>query len=312
VRAGLLAIVVLLLAAGAGCGSSDRPSATLAVGPVGALPASQASHVVVLVMENKEDRDVLGSSDAPALNALARRGGVATRSFGVRHPSLPNYLALTSGSTHGITSDCTDCHVAASSIADQLEAAGLSWKAYLQGLPAPCSTVAHAGRYAKKHNPFAYYDAILRDPARCRRMVGFDQLARDLSSGRLPAFSFIVPDLCEDTHDCDVAHGDRFLARTVPPLRHALGPHGFLVVTYDEGSSDAGCCGAAARGGRIATVVLGPDVRPGARDARPLDHYGVLRSIEDAFGVGHLAAAADPANGSLAGLFRGGRVPRLR
>jgi hypothetical protein len=310
VRAALPAIVVLLATAGIGCGGGDQAAATLAVGPVGALPVSKGSHVVVLVMENKEDRDVLGSSDAPALNAFARQGGVATRSFGVRHPSLPNYLALTSGSTQGITSDCTDCHVAAPSVADQLEASGLTWKAYLQGLPAPCSTVAGAGRYAKKHNPFAYYDAIVRDPARCRRMVGFDQLARDLRTGRLPAFSFVAPDLCEDTHDCSVAHGDRFLARTVPALRHALGPHGFLVVTYDEGNSDLGCCAGAAHGGRIATVVLGPDVRKGARDGRPVDHYGVLRSIEDAFGLGHLGAAADPVNGTLAGLFRGGRIPR--
>jgi hypothetical protein len=143
-------------------------------------------------------------------------------------------------------------------------------------------------------------------------MVGFGQLARDLRAGTLPAFAFVVPNLCDDTHDCDVAHGDRFLARTIPPLRHQLGPHGFLVLTYDEGSSDAGCCGGAARGGHIATIVLGPDVPAGRRDARELDHYGVLRSIEDAFGLGHLGAAADPRNGTLAGLFRGGRVPSLR
>jgi phosphatidylinositol-3-phosphatase len=304
------AATLLLAAALAGCGGDAHPGAPLAVGPVHALPAAARSHVIVLVMENKEDRDVLGSSAAPALNALARGGGVATRSYGVRHPSLPNYLALTSGSTHGIADDCTDCHVDARSIADQLEAAGLTWKAYLEDLPAPCSTAASAGGYAKKHNPFAYYDAIVRDPARCRRMVGFGQLARDLRADRLPGFSFIVPNLCNDTHDCGVAQGDRFLARTVPPLRRQLGPHGFLVLTYDEGDSDAGCCGVA-HGGRIATVVLGPDVRPGTRDARPVDHYGVLATIERAFGLGRLGAAADPRNGTLAGLFRGGRVPSL-
>ena len=276
------------------------------------LPASKTSHVVVLVMENKEDHEVLGTPQAPALDALARSGAVATRSFGVTHPSLPNYLALTSGSTHRITSDCTDCHVAARSIADQLEQAGLSWKAYLQDLPGPCSTAARAGAYAKKHNPFAYYDAIRGDPSRCRRMVGFGQLARDLRAGRLPAFAFVVPNLCDDTHDCNVAHGDQFLARTIPPLRHQLGPHGFLVLTYDEGSSDLGCCGGAAHGGRIATIVVGPDVAAGRRDARAVDHYGVLRSIEDAFGLGHLGAAGNPRNGTLAGLFRGGRVPSSR
>ena len=97
----------------------------------------------------------------------------------------------------------------------------------------------------------------------------------------------------------------------VPGLLPALGPHGYLVVTYDEGITSAGCCGGS-RGGRIATVVAGPDVRRGARMTRPIDHYGVLASIEDSFGLPHLGVAADARHGTLAPLFRGGRLPRLR
>ena len=223
------------------------------------------------------------------------------------HPSLPNYLALVSGSTQGITSDCTDCTADARNLADQLETAHRTWGAYLQGLPAPCARPATAGRYAKKHDPFAYDDAIAADPSRCRRRVPLTRLTGDVRSDRLPDFAFIAPDLCEDTHDCPVSAGDRFLARVVPPLLESIGPHGFLVVTYDEGSSGRGCCGGS-HGGRIATVVAGPDVRPGARMARPIDHYGVLASIEDAFGLDRLGAARDPRHGSLAPLLRRTRV----
>jgi hypothetical protein len=162
--------------------------------------------------------------------------------------------------------------------------------------------VAGAGRYAKKHDPFMYYDDIVRSPARCHRVVGFDALGNDLRRGRLPAFSFITPNLCHDMHDCDVATGDRFLSGLVPGLLRELGPHGLLVLTWDEGSSDAGCC-VDAHGGRIATVVAGHDVRRGARSGRAVDHYGVLRTIENALGLAPLGGAAAARSGTLDGLF---------
>jgi phosphatidylinositol-3-phosphatase len=276
--------------------------------PVG--HTARRSHVVVLVMENKERASVIGRSDARYLTGLARRNGQALNAFGVRHPSLPNYIALVSGSTQGIASDCTSCRADAPNLAGQLERARRTWKAYLEGLPGPCARPASAGRYAKKHDPFAYDDAIARDKARCRRRVPLSRLAGDVRRGRLPDFAFIAPDLCHDTHDCSVATGDRFLARLVPGLLPALGPHGFLVITYDEGASDAACCGDPG-GGRIPTVVAGPDVRPGAVMRRPLDHYGILRSLETAFGLPRLGAARSARHGSLAPLFRTGRLPSL-
>jgi hypothetical protein len=272
--------------------------------------AARRSHVVLLVMENKERSSVIGTADARYLTGLTRANGQALDGFGVRHPSLPNYIALVSGSTQGITSDCTSCSADAPNLADQLEHAGRGWKAYLEGLPRPCARPASAGRYAKRHDPFAYDDAIARDPSRCRRRVPLSQLAGDVRRDRLPDFAFITPDLCNDTHDCPVATGDRFLARLVPGLLPALGPHGFLIITYDEGDSDAACCGDPG-GGRIATVVAGPDVRAGAVMRRPIDHYGVLRSIETAFGLPELGAARSARHGSLAPLFRAGRMPSL-
>lgn len=296
----------MLALVGCGAAHAGKP---LALGPVGKLPASRTSHVVTIVLENEERGAVIGSAAAPYLNGLARRYGSMTQSFAIGHPSLPNYLALTSGSTQGIESDCTDCHVSARNIVDQLEAARISWKAYLEDVPSPCFLGAAHGAYAKKHNPFAYYADVVGSPARCARLVGFEQLQHDLRTGSLPTYVWITPNLCDDGHDCGVQASDRFLARTVPALLRELGPHGLLVLTYDEGSSDRGCCGAAA-GGRIATVVAGPDVRRGARVARPIDHYGVLGSIERALGLAPLAGAADPRSGSLAGLFV--RAPRVR
>ncbi len=260
-------------------------------------------------MENAESDEVLGNASAPYINSLAARYALASESYAISHPSLPNYLALTSGTTAGISSDCTDCRVRTRNIVDQLDAAGLTWKAYLEDVPGPCFSGAGAGGYAKKHNPFAYYTDVADVPARCRRLVGFGQLAADLRRGRLPMFVWITPNLCDAGHDCGVPGGDRFLARTVPALMRELGPHGLLLVTWDEGITDRGCCRGAAHGGRVLTLVIGPDVRRGARLRAPVDHYGVLATIEQVLGVPPLGHAAEPANGSLSALFA--RTPQI-
>jgi len=267
------------------------------------------SRVVVIVMENREYDRIVGSSKAPYLNSLIRGGGLATRFYGTRHPSLPNYIALTGGSTFTIQSDCKYCHIKSTNIVDQFERAGISWKAYIEDMPTFCYGGAVAGDYAKKHNPFAYYDTITANPARCRRVVPATELTPDVDNGRLPRFVWITPDLCNDMHDCRIGTGDRYLSRIVPPLLQALGPHGFLALTWDEGSSDAGCC-RYATGGHIATVLVGPDVRPGTRSARPADHYSLLRTIEQAFGLPLLRRAGCSCSPPLDALFT--RPPRPR
>jgi phosphatidylinositol-3-phosphatase len=303
-----LLALALALALAAGCGRA-APGRALSLGSLSTLPASRASHVILIVMENAEYGEVIGSPEARYVNRLASRYGLLTRSYAIRHPSLPNYLALTSGSTQGISSDCTGCSVRSRNIVDQLEAAGVSWRAYLEGLPHPCFQGAGAGGYAKKHNPFTYYTDIAHSPSRCARLVGFERLRADLKAGSLPSFAWISPNLCDDGHDCGVGAGDRFLARTVPALLRELGPHGMLVISWDEGVSDGRCCAVAA-GGHVASIVAGPDVRRGARDSSPIDHYGLLGSIEEALGLAPLAGAADPHSGRVWGLFS--RRPRLR
>jgi hypothetical protein len=269
-----------------------------------------ASHVVVIVMENKEYGDVIGSSSSPYVNALARRYASATGFYGVRHPSLPNYLALTAGTTLGVDSDCTDCQQSGASIVDQLEAAGVSWKAYMGGMPSACFKGASSGQYAKKHDPFMYYDRVANNPARCAKVVPEAELSRDLAAGRLPTFAFLSPGLCDDTHDCALDQGDRYLLRALPPILSALGPRGFLVLTWDEGTSDKGCCDGLASGGQIATVIAGPGVRRGASLPGPYTHYSTLRLIEDALKLPRLANAANAHVNSLGSAFKAG-VPRV-
>src|SRR5438046_4949969 len=137
---------------------------TVAPPPAPAVPSF--SHVFVIVMENHEYGSIIGSSAAPYINSLASTYALATNYYGASHPSLPNYLALTAGSTFGIASDCTTCFVGATNIADQVEASGRSWKAYMESMPSTCYA-GDAYPYMQKHNPFIYYNAIRPNAARC-------------------------------------------------------------------------------------------------------------------------------------------------
>jgi hypothetical protein len=261
-------------------GSSDQPTQTGA-----------RSHVFVIVLENHSYRGVVGNSDAPYLNCVARNNALATRYFAVSHPSLPNYLAMIGGSTFGIASDCTTCEAAGMSLPQQMHDAGISWRAYMQDMPRRCFLGGYSGGYAKKHNPFLYFPAIVSNPTLCNGVEPSTQLNRDIHNDTLPSFSWITPNLCNDGHNCSIADSDRYLGALLPRLIRRLGPHGFLIITFDEGPSNAGCCGGSG-GGRVATILAGPDVRHGARLAGSYTHYSLLRTLEDAFRLRPLRAAA--------------------
>ena len=251
-------------------------------------PVPQFDHVVVVVFENKARAEVLGNARAPAFNAFARGGAVLSGYRGVTHPSLPNYLALASGSTHGITSDCTSCTVGGRNLADTLEARGLSWKAYAEALPRPGWTGPYRGRYSRKHVPFLYFADVLARPARLARVVPLRQLSLDLAAKTLPALSFVTPDLCHDMHDCPVSTGDAWLRRFLPPLLKLPGT--VVFVTFDE---------AYGRDPGVPALALGPLVRPGSTFRPRISHYGLLRTIEDGLGLPRLgfSARAGPVTG---------------
>ena len=260
------------------CGVLACPAATSAA----AIPAFE--HVVVIVFENKESSSVLGNRAAPTFNSYARRYANLTRYYGVTHPSLPNYLALVSGSTQGITSDCTSCVAPGRSLADTIEASGRTWKTYAEGLPSPGYLGSFSGRYAKKHNPFAYFPDVANNPQRRAQIVSLTRLATDLSAGELPSFSLVVPDLCHSMHDCSVRVGDAWLRRIAPPLLSL--PNSVIFVVFDEGSTKL------RGGGHTIGLALGTAVRRRSRFTRVTGHYGLLRTIEQAWGLQLLGQSA--------------------
>ena len=261
--------------------------------PIGSGTLPNFSHVFLIVMENEESTGVMGNNAAAYINTLATGHGLATQYFAVSHPSLPNYLALTAGSTFGIASDCTGCYVNATNIADQVESSGRSWKAYLESMPSSCY-VGDAYPYMQKHNPFIYYNDVRTNPARCaEHVVPFTQLSTDLTNGTVPNFAWITPNMCNDMHDCSIATGDAWLANVVPGIlaSSAFQNGGVLFITWDEGESSAGCCGNAA-GGQVATLVIAPNGVAGLRSTIAETHYSLLRTIEDAWGLSALGQAA--------------------
>jgi hypothetical protein len=299
-----VAVLATLLAL-QGCGHSvirkptqSRPSATARVS--GGAPA----HVAVLLMENAEYGDVIGQAGARYITYLAHRYALATQDYAITHPSLPNYLALTGGRTFGITSDCTSCSVPGGGLGAQLLRHHVSWSAYMEGLPHPCFQGGSSGEYAKKHDPFLYYRQIVSGPG-CSHVLPFTSLHAAIRSGRLPRFLWITPNLCHDMHDCSVHEGSAFLQSLVPGLLRAMGPRGLLFLTWDEGSSDDGCC-RLARGGHVALIVAGGAARSRTRLSTPVDHYSVLQTVEDLLGLPRLSGAACGCTPSLQPLLRYG------
>jgi hypothetical protein len=296
------ALVVAIATGACGSATTALPIQTRQ-SPRARLTAGPPAHIAVLVMENTEYGNVIGSRSAPYINRLARTYALATRSFAITHPSLPNYLALTGGSTFGISTDCTDCSVPGAGLAGQLQTRGISWRAYMEDLPAPCFQGGGAGDYAKKHDPFMYYRQVAENASTCDHVEPLSQLSGDERRQALPRFIWITPDLCHDVHDCGLGTGDRFLAGLVPSLLRSLGPGGMLFLTWDEGTTDDGCCRLAS-GGHILTIVAGPGARRGGRLKDPVDHYSVLQTIEDLLDVPRLGGAACACTPSLEPLLR--------
>lgn len=269
-------------------GSHDRQSASACSGRQTPLTRPR---VVVVVLENHSYSQIAGSS--PYLNRLAHGCALAVNYSAVSHPSLPNYLALTSGSTNGITSDCTDCRVSARSIFEQL---GAGWRSYLESMPTRGYTGAFSGLYAKKHNPAAYYPRLAREYARRAVPLGSPAsgaLARDLHQGTLRRFSLVVPNLCDDEHDCPITVGDHWLRTWIPLLLTSpayKSGQTVLVITYDEGTSNDN---------HVYTVAVNPSIQPDTTISTPLTHYSLLKTIQQLLKLPCLAHSCDTATNSM-------------
>jgi hypothetical protein len=237
-------------------------------------------HVVVAVMENHAYNQIIGSSSAPYINALKSGGAVLTSSYAITHPSQPNYFALFSGATQGITDD--GCYTAgfssAPNLASELAAAGKTWGSYNESLPSQGSTTCTSGDYARKHNPWFGFSNVPASSAKT-----FAQFPADYTT--LPKVSFVIPNLCSDMHDCSVSTGDTWLKNHLGAYATWAATHNsVLIVTFDEDNRLSG--------NKIATVLYGQPVKAGGTSATTYNHYDVLRTIEDMYGTSHAGNAA--------------------
>jgi hypothetical protein len=325
-RAIVAVSVVGVLVVLAGCGTSHsaavRPVVTAQKPPSRAsaptAPAPKGPHLVVVIEENHSYNQIIDASVAPRANQLARSGVSLTNFYATTHPSLPNYIALTSGSTHGITQDCGKCDIDVPNLIDQLEHAKISWHVYAQGFPGQCSRTPTVGAYAKKHVPFLYYRSVFERSAVCAKVAGLDAFWSATSAGTLPTVSFVIPDLEHDMHGVGegqdpvkvVQRADAMLGRIVDNVRSPKNwtSGSRLVVTWDEGGGGheprKSCCGGRSTGGHIPTLVSGPNLRPGL-DSVEHDQYDLLRSFESRYHLPFLGHAADPTSKSMASVVSG-------
>ncbi|MFE0461578.1 alkaline phosphatase family protein [Kitasatospora sp. NPDC058965] len=278
-RRALTALSVAALAAG----SLGIWSGTGTAAHAAALPTPD--HVVVVVLENHAYDQVIGNAAAPYLNSLAAGGATLTQSYGITHPSQPNYYALFSGDTQGIVDDScvTPGFSSAANLGSELIAAGQTFGSYNEDLPAPGDAGCRSGDYAQKHNPWFGFGNVPTDSA-----ATFDQFPTDF--GTLPKVSFVVPNLCNDMHDCSVDTGDSWVSANLSGYAAwALNNNSLLLVTFDEDDK--------ASGNHIPTLVYGQHVAAGSTTGTAYNHYDVLRTLEDLAGLtahaGNAATASD-------------------
>jgi hypothetical protein len=252
-------------------------------------------------MENHSYSEVAG---LPYVSTLVRTWAHATNYHAITHPSLPNYLDLYAGSNHGITTDCnpsSSCHISGSSLADELTTAGLTYKGYFEGMPAPC-TITDSGTYRAHHNPFIYFDEMWQNRSSggmCATHIVplAGNLTSDLASASTtPNFAYVKPDNCHDGHDCTLSSSDTWLSQMIPTLLASPActvQKCLVILTWDEDDGS--------QGNQVLTVFAGSGAKLAYTDGTAYNHYGLLRTIENIFGVPYQAndSTATPMSGML-------------
>ena len=242
-------------------------------------PAGAPVHTLIVMLENHNYSQVIDRRSAPYLNELAREGALFTDSQAITHPSQPNYLALFSGSTQGNPGDNCPQHFTGPNLAAELLAAGYTFTGYAENLPAAGSETCNVGNiYARRHVPWTNFSNV--PPSLSKPFTAFP--ARDFAA--LPTVSFVIPNLCNDMHNCSTGTGNAWVQAHIGPYANwALTHHSLLIVDFDE--NDYG------PGNLIPTIFYGGMVRPG-RYGEPITHYSVLRTIENLYGLRPIGQAA--------------------
>ena len=250
-------------------------------------------HVWVFVMENHSLGQILGNPKAPFLNRMARRHQVATRFYAPAHPSLPNYLAMISGSTQGCSSDHCKGLYRGPTIARQLTRSGYRWQGFFEGLPRRGYLGGDYRGYVRHHNPFVYFRSVTSKPRQRRHLRRFRAFPQSLR--RPPALSFIVPNNAHNMHTGSIQAGDTWLAHWVSRVQRSAGYRngGTIMIVWDEGHNDAsGCCLRSVHGGRVPLLIISRHPRIRHRLRRPSTTYSLLNTLEAGFRLPRLGLAA--------------------
>jgi acid phosphatase len=236
------------------------------------------AHVVVVMEENHSYSDIIGSSSAPYINSLASQGAVFTQSFAVTHPSQPNYLALFSGSTQGTTSDSCPHTFSTGNLGSKLIGAGFSFTGYSESLPKAGSTVCTSGEYARKHSPWVNFSNLSSSTNQ-----PFTSFPSSTYSS-LPTVSFVIPNLLDDMHDGTIQQGDTWLKNNIDAYAQwAKSNNSLLIVTWDEDDYS--------ESNQVPTIFVGQSVKAGTY-SETINHYNVLRTLEDMYGLSALGNSA--------------------
>ena len=289
--AGFLTLGVALSGCAGGAANVAPPT------PTPGQTNPQFGHVFIVVEENASYADVIGSASMPYFNTLANTYGLATNYYANLHPSIPNYFELTVGKTLTIDDSQTpkSFPVSNDNVVRELLAAGKTWKSYAEDLPSVGYTGGDSGKYLVRHNPLAYMTDVQNTPAQTQNLVQFSELSADLPTANLPEYSFIVPNSCNDAHDCPLSTADTWLKNNIDPLIKSpvFQKDGLLIIVFDEGNTLDFTQG----GGHVAAVLVSPFSKPGYKSIALYQHQSVLRLMFEGLGVTKLPgdAATAPA-----------------
>jgi phosphatidylinositol-3-phosphatase len=292
-------------------GGSNSNGQAVQFGTVSTTPPPPTSpHIMVLIMENESQSDIVGNSSLPYINnTLVAHYANLTNSYAVGHPSLPNYMDLTSGTTSGINSDCapgSGCQ-GTTNIANQLNTAGISWAAYMESMPSAGYKGGDTGGddgfgdqlYVQHHNPFVYYPDLASELTSHDKPI--TSLISDLNSTSPPDYVWVTPNMLDNMHDGPLTTGDTWLSKEIPAIQATTwyGQGGQILLTWDEGldSDTSGLNGGS--GGKIPGVLISQALLNRPAYTTSVDHEGILASIEKAYGVPYLNGDSAAANGTL-------------
>lgn len=264
-----LSLLLILAGLDLACGISKSVTQT-------PPPANQPtfSHVVLVVEENHNYSEVVGSSSMPYLNTLIAQYGLATKYFANAHPSMPNYLMLTTGQMESFD-DSFSGTISDDNIVRELVKAGKSWKCYEESLPSAGYLGGDSGNYVRRHNPFSFLSDVQQNSSQAANIVPFTQFAADLAAGTLPQFAFISPDVMNDAHNGTLAQADSWLQNNIAPLltNPSFQSSGLLIIIFDESEIFDLENG----GGHVAAVLVGSQVKKGYQSQTLYQHQSVLR-----------------------------------